>query len=144
MSEHEEIRDESMRFYIEICAEELVSKNLKLKKMTNFDDLLKFSLTKRKSTLRIIKDDLNFYIKLSTIIKDANKKVAKLRGLQYKFLRDYYRLDILPDDIYNNKRFRDMIISWNEGERNKTRLAEKAGVSRETVYKWLRILSDLN
>lgn len=144
MVKKDEIRDEALRNYIEICAIELTEKNLKSKSMTSFDDLLKYALTKRASTLRVIKDDLSFYIKLSTIIKDANKAVAKLRGVQYKFLRESYRLDKLPDEIYNNERFRDLVINWNSGERNKTRLAEMSNISRQTLYEWLRKLAELN
>ena len=135
--------DEETKLYLEAASEIIAESNITAREFSNFNDIYEYSGIRKTHIIRLLKSDIEFHAKIAATFKDANRAVHKLKGYKYKFLKEKYTLDMLPDDISRNEKFMKMISAWNEGVRNRSELSRIAETSRDSVYRWLNKLNSL-
>ena len=128
------------KLYIEICADELEKEAVAKRMRVNFKTLYAFSGMKIKYLREIFDNDIAFQAKMKDRIRTINREVMRLNKVKYMLKKDVYLRNELPPKRQNQADFLRFIDAWNQGERDKKKLAKIANRHLDTIYQWLKEL----
>lgn len=131
---------EALKLYIEVCMDSLKEYAAEKRTMVNFNTLYEFSGIKIKYLRELFENDIAFQAKIKNMLREINKDTRKINKLRYQLKKDVYLRSELPEKRRNQTDFLRFIDAWNQGERDKKKLAKIANKHLDTIYEWLKEL----
>lgn len=131
---------EALKLYIEVCMDSLKEYAAEKRTMVNFNTLYEFSGIKIKYLRELFENDIAFQAKIKNMLREINKDTRKINKLRYQLKKDVYLRSELPEKRRNQTDFLRFIDAWNQGERDKKKLAKIADKHLDTIYEWLKEL----